>query len=49
MGSDDRAADIFVDEQRVSGERLVLVRNRKQETAGTIMPSVETIADRCLV
>ena len=49
VGSDDRAADIFVDAQRVSGERLVLANNKKQETAGAIMPSVETIADRCLV
>lgn len=33
-----------------SGERLVLLaKNKKQETAGTIMPSVETIVDRCLV
>lgn len=45
MGSDDRAADIFVDAQRV----VLLAKNKKQETAGTIMPSVETIVDRCLV
>ena len=50
VGSDDRAADIFVDAQRVtSGERLVLANNKKQETAGTIMPSVATNPNRCLV